>query len=263
MYKFIDTLLTDKEKLLEQIRIQNKLGLEGYYANNELQFLPFDENSDFKCALKLITQQQSVFSIVDRGHQLICLPLLELIYNRKTKEYEDNDNVLIDVLNCIKNGVIYIKDLNTDFSSEDEEFPLHIRKFYIYVPHYFNRYQIEEIKKTIEVRNKYKKRFKDDFIAIIHYLDEELGDRKVYVNQDIYNFINEISHKYIREVEADSDERILVDTYRSTPSIASKRRIEFLSFLQEKTSGITQNSTVNLETRDKGTIRNEIFGQAH
>lgn len=253
MYKFIDSLLTNREKMLEQIKLQNELGLEGYYDNNNLKYLPFDENSNYKCALQLITPQQSVFSIVERGHQLICLPLLELIFNRKTKEYEDNDNELKDVLNCIKNGVVYIKDLNTDFSTEDGEFPQHNRRLYIYLPPYFNKYQIEEVKKAIDTRNKYNKRFKDDFIAIIHYLDFELKNRKVYVNQDICSFINEISQEYIREVKINPDERIIVDTCRSAVSKGKEQRSRFLKDLQETEESVQIPVFVVSKT---GTIKN-------
>ncbi len=219
MYKFIDSI-SSKEERLKQLQYQNKnLGLEGFYKNKMIPYMQFYHMADFKVAVQLITPKQSIFSLVKVEHQTICFPILELLYNKENKELSKNG----DILSCIKNKIIFVKVRDTDLSTKEKEVPMHNRKFYFFIPPYFNRYQYEEMKKIINIRNQFNNRFRDDFIGIIHYLDEELKDYKIYPNEEVDMFINEIAQGYIKEVESTQNERLLLDINQRGVSIDNLR----------------------------------------
>ena len=101
----------------------------------------------------------------------------------------------------------------------------------IMVPENFNQYQIDELRKTIDEINKYDKFFKTQDIGIIHYLDKKLEDKKLYPLEEIEKFINETNgdaNKFIKEVEINPNEQVIVDTRNQN---VNNNRTEFLDSL--------------------------------
>ena len=124
------------------------------------------------------------------------------------------------------------------------------------IPENFNQYQIDELRKTIEEIKKYDKSFKTQDIGIIHYLDENLDDKKLYPLEEIQNFIDEKygdANKYIREKESNTNEQVIVDT--RNPKI-NNNRAEFLESLHSDDNEIIHSKKI--ENNEEKNRENEL-----
>ena len=143
----------------------------------------------------------------------------------------------------MKLGNIYIKMYDYDVSTQKRNFLKNIffdfKKLFsdlfsyvlIMVPENFNQYQIDELRKTIEEIKKYDKYFKTQDIGIIHYLDYELNDKICYELEEIQKFLDKINgdaNKFIKEVEINPNEKVIVDTRNQN---VNNNRTEFLDSL--------------------------------
>ena len=120
------------------------------------------------------------------------------------------------------------------------------------VPEYFNQYQIDELRKTIEEIKKYEKYFKTQDIGIIHYSDYELNDKICYEFEEIQKFLDKINgdaNKFIKEVEINPNEQVIVDTRNQN---VNNNRAEFLDSLHSK-----PNKTVKLEQTENKEEKNK------
>ena len=217
MYKFIDEI-KDKKERIEQILLQTSEGFDGYFNKCMIQDLHLYQEIPRKSCFKIITPQQSVMAYAKESHERVCNAVLETMYkiNFQGKDYKTKNN---DLENNIKLGNIYIKihDTNTSLKedSKKEDIPQETSFVYIFIPEFFNKYQFEELKKSILTIKKYDERYIKQAYAIIHYIDFEIDDRNCYVDDKIYDFLGDyknpgIAQKYIKDVPILSEENILI-----------------------------------------------------
>ena len=241
MYNFIEEI-QDKAKRVELIREQNKISFDDYFNKKLGPYLDYYQRVGQKCCIKIITPQQSIFSLVGPSHDKTCNSVLDVAFNGDFQR-KDGEKKLIDTENNMKLGNIYIKMYDCDVSTQKRNFPKNIfsdfKKLFsdsfsyvsIMVPENFNQYQIDELRKTIDEINKYDKFFKTQDIGIIHYLDKKLEDKKLYPLEEIEKFINETNgdaNKFIKEVEINPNEKVIVDTRNQN---VNNNRTEFLDSL--------------------------------
>ena len=244
MYNFIEEI-QDKAKRVELIREQNKISFDDYFNKKLGPYLDYYQRVGQKCCIKIITPQQSIFSLVGPSHDKTCNSVLDVAFNGDFQR-KDGEKKLIDTENNMKLGNIYIKMYDCDVSTQKRNFPKNIfsdfKKLFsdsfsyvsIMVPENFNQYQIDELRKTIDEINKYDKFFKTQDIGIIHYLDKKLEDKKLYPLEEIEKFINETNgdaNKFIKEVEINPNEQVIVDTRNQN---VNNNRAEFLDSLNSK-----------------------------
>jgi len=241
MYNFIEEI-KDKAKRVELIREQNKIGLADYFNKKLGSYLDYYQRVGQKCCIKIITPQQSIFSLVGNSHEKTCNSVLDIAFNGDFQRKE-GEKKLIDTENNMKLGNIYIKMYDSDVSTQKRNFHKKIffdfKKLFsdsfsyvlIMVPENFNQYQIDELRKTIEDIKKHDKNIKTQDIGIIHYLDKEIEHKKFYSLEEIEKFINETNgdaNKFIKEVEINPNEKVIVDTRNQN---VNNNRTEFLDSL--------------------------------
>ena len=143
----------------------------------------------------------------------------------------------------ILNQEIYIKIHDTDISLDEtprkETRQEDSSLVYIFIPKHFNRYQFEELKRSISIIKKYDDRFIKQAYGIIYYSNFEEDERVCYVDDKIYYFLGDentpgIAKGFIKEVPILPEEEIII------PSLA----YSFLS--SEYTSGIVIDSTIKV-----------------
>lgn len=229
MFGFLKSFVGYPTEMLKLIREQNNIGFDGYFKKREIMDYVryYQRISSEKAGIQLITPIQSIFVLSSTSHEEICIPLLEFIYNRKTKKYRKEINASQDVANCVKNGNIYIKEHDYDLDLSDCESSKNtilksiirkIRKperyFWIFIPNYVNSYQYDELIRTLDIRKKYQDLFGEDVIGLFHYLDyENLESRNYYDGEEALQYIAEDLKKYVKDVPMNPDERIIVDSY--------------------------------------------------
>ena len=234
MYNFIEGI-KDKSKRKELIKEQNKISFYDYFNKNLGPYLHFYQRVKQKCCIKIITPQQSIFSLVGPSHEKTCNSVLDIAFNGDFQRKEGEKQTQ-DMEHNMKLGNIYIKMYDSDVSTSKNGF---FKKLFldlwsyviIMVPENFNQYQIDELRKTIEHIKKYDKYFKTQDIGIIHYLDYELNDKICYELEEIQMFLDKINgdaNKFIKEVEINPNEKVIVDTRNQN---VNNNRTEFLDSL--------------------------------
>lgn len=245
MYNFIEGI-KDKSKRKELIKEQNKISFDDYFNKNLGPYLHFYQRVKQKCCIKIITPQQSIFSLVGPSHEKTCNSVLDIAFNGDFQRKEGEKQTQ-DMEHNMKLGNIYIKMYDSDVSTSKKGF---FKKMFsdlwsyvlIMVPENFNQYQIDELRKTIEHIKKYDKYFKTQDIGIIHYLDEGLDAKVLYLLKEIQIFLDETNgdaNKYIKELEFNPNEHVIVDTRNRN---ISNNREEFLENLHSES-----NKTVKVE----------------
>lgn len=217
MYKFIDEIKDENERI-KQIRLQSSKGFDGYFNKCMIQDLLLYQELLQKCCFKIITPEQSVLAYAKESHERVCNTVLEAIYKRdfqrKTDKIKYND-----VENNMKLGNIYIKIHDTDISLNDNSKkrsrPDDSSLVYIFIPKNFNKYQFEELKKSISTIKKYDDNFIKQAYGIIHYLDYDLDERVCYVDNGIYEFLGDknnpgIAKDYIKDIQILPEEEIII-----------------------------------------------------
>ena len=236
MYKFIDEVINNKKELYEQIKLQNELGFDGFYKNKMLEEIPYFQKMDRKCSSQIITPQQSIFSLVAESHEKICNMVLEAVYKRNFQRTK-NSIRLNNIENNMKLGNIYINTYDSDTvlkkSFLDNIFNKPWNVVSIFVPQYINEFQLDELRKTINTVKKYDKIFKNNNIRIIHFLNDKMNEQKSYIQDDITRFLNKSCGeilKYVKEVQIDPDEEIIVNTCKNPEN----NRANFLSSIKQE-----------------------------
>ena len=220
MYNFIEEI-KDKTKRRELIIEQNKISFDDYFTKKLGYYLNFYKRFGQKCCIKIITPQQSIFSLVGHSHEKTCNSALDITFNGDFQRKE-GEKKLNDIENNMKLGNIYIKMYDSDVSTEKKSF---FKRLFsdlwsyvlVMVPENFNQYQIDELRKAIKEIMKYDNNFKTQDIGIIHYLDAELNERKCYYIDEIQKFLDETTgdaNKFIKEVEINPNEEVIVETNR-------------------------------------------------
>lgn len=271
MIGFIKSYIGYPTEMLKLIKEQNNIGFDDYFKKRGmLDYIKYYQNtSSEKAGLQLITPQQSIFALSSTSHEEICIPLLEFIYNRKTKKYRSEIDASQDVANCVKYGNIYVKEHDYDLDLSDYESPKKtllksiirkIRKperyFWIFISNYVNSYQYDELIKILDIRKKYKDLFGDDVIGVFHYLDyENLENRNYHDGEDALQYIFEELKHYIKDVPINPDERILVNT-----NSKSRQNASFLTKIPIKTATLPKQNE-SQESRD--TIQNKFGENQH
>lgn len=256
MYSIID-FITNKEKAIEQVKLQNALGFDGYFQKQMIQDIPYYQRNRYnqKASLQIITPQQSIFTLVQDSHERTCNTLLGLIYG-KDFQVMDDPNVYRyrneDEKNNRRLGNIYIKELDSDISMKKSIFPSTQRHVLIFVPKNFNMYQFEELKRSIDTIKKYDKKFLSPDIVLAHYLNdinENDNNYEAYDKRKIDRFLKEDALKYIREVPINPDEQILVDTCREATSTNPRQSVTFVERVNIEPVAVANNNSSMQENR--------------
>ena len=220
MYNFIEGI-KDESKRKELIKEQNKISFDDYFNKNLGPYLHFYQRVKQKCCIKIITPQQSIFSLVGPSHEKTCNSVLDIAFNGDFQRKEGEKQTQ-DMEHNMKLGNIYIKMYDYDVSTQKRDFLKNIffdfKKLFsdlfsyvlIMVPENFNQYQN---------------------IGIIHYLDYELNDKICYELEEIQKFLDKINgdaNKFIKEVEINPNEKVIVDTRNQN---VNNNRTEFLDSL--------------------------------
>lgn len=252
MFRFINNFVGHTTEMLKLIREQNNIGFDGFFEKSKIKdyIEQCKRISSEKAGIQLITPQQSIFVLSDKSHEKICIPLIEFIYNKKAKKYRSEIGANYDVANCINNGIIYIKEHDYDLDLSDcnpsKKRTLKSiirmlikpeRYFWIFIPHFFNEYQYDELKKIIDIRKKYQKLFGDDTICVIHYLDNDTLEHPNYFDrEEALQYIFEELQNYVREIPVNPNEQILVETNSKSQKVSFVNKVPITSVISGDSS---------------------------
>ena len=259
MYNFIEEI-KDSEKRKELIKEQNKISFDDYFNKRLGPYLDYYQRVRQKCCIKIITPQQSIFSLVGASHERTCNSVLDIAFNGEFQRKE-GEKELKDIKNNMKLGNIYIKMYDSDVSTSKKGF---FKKMFsdlwsyvlIMVPENFNQYQIDELRKTISEIKKYDKNFKTLDIGIMHYLDYKLNDKNPYPVEKIQKFLDETNgdaNKYIKELEFNPNEQVIVDTRNEK---IGYNRAEFLDGLHSDSIKTVYSNKI--ENNEENNMENEL-----
>lgn len=248
MYYFIEEI-KDKTKRRELIIEQNGINFNNYFKKNLGEYLNYYQRVGQKCCLKIITPQQSIFSVVGSSHEKTCNSILDTAFNGNFQRKE-GEKTLNDTENNMNLGNIYIKMYDCDVSTQKKGFLKRLfsdswSNVLVMVPKNFNQYQIDELRKTIKEISKYDNNFKTQDIGIMHYLDYELNDKICYENEEIQKFLDETNgdaNKYIKEVEINPNEEVIVETNKYKKPNANNNRNKFLEDIHTENQSTTTNN---------------------
>lgn len=252
MFGFLNIFIGHKTEMLKLIREQNRIGFDGFFEKRKIKdYIEYCKRiSSEKSGLQLITPQQSIFVLASKSHEKISIPLIELIFNTKAKKYRNEIGAHYDVANCIKNGAIYIKEYDYDLDLSDcnpskkgilngiiRMLKKPERYFWIFIPHFFNEYQYDELKKTIDIRKKYQKLFGDDTIGVLHYLDNDTLEHPNYFDrEEALQYIFEELQNYVREIPVNPNEQILVETNSKSQKVSFVNKVPITSVISGDSS---------------------------
>ena len=234
------SLIKDKDVLLEQIKRENKLGFTGYFKKNMEYYKGLYVNE--KRALQLITPKQTLFALVRSEYRSVCNTLLEIINNKKPSKPKDGTKrIEEDIYNCMKMGIIYIREEDNDLSPEDKK---HIlgrincrRKCIINIPKYVSGYQSDELNKTLKILDFSSERFNPllDSLEVHHYIDEN----NIQITKGIKALeyiVKELEQAYIKDdVILNPDEQVIAEKpYRNEKLFAQEPKAPFVEHIETK-----------------------------
>ena len=129
MYNFIEEI-QDKSKKMELIKEQNKISFDDYFNKKLGDYLNYYQRVGQKCCIKIITPQQSIFSLVGPGHEKTCNSVLDVAFNGDFQR-KDGEKKLNDSENNMKLGNIYIKMYDSDVSTQKRNSPVDFALIFI------------------------------------------------------------------------------------------------------------------------------------
>ena len=252
MFQFIENI-KDKSKRINLIKEQNKLTLEDYFEKRTGSYKDFYQKDRYKqkACLKIITPQQSIFALVGVSHNNTANSILDAVFDGVPQK-EDGNGTLSAKNNNMELGNIYIMICDTDIKSGKQNFfSKRLLDTWcnvtIYVPEVFNQYQIDELGKSIEEINKFKKHFKSRNFFLRHYIKYDDNDsniqKKEYEDDEIYLFLDKDkgeANDYIRKVSPNPKEIILADLLKNNLRNDLKSPIQQGNLVTDGDNSITQ-----------------------
>lgn len=216
--------LGDRTELIKQIYTQKKLGFKGYMQkemlkNGEMGYYNNRNVHDKKAAMVITDakDRDSYLALARDEYEIDTKPLLEVLHG-----LQDFDGIhgRKDVITCMKYGDIYVTEKDNDISDLDEESPQNIlekifqdiansqtksgsrREMKVYLPANYTSFQLDELRKILDVRDE-TRWFHTDDIEVCHYLDDRLEDKVSYEGKDAEKFLEDLLRPLREKTDAE------------------------------------------------------------